>query len=323
MNNRHTVPIQVLLLFDLPEDMLKRLREMDARITINRYQAPTTNVEMMRQAEVIYGGINLDELTQTERLRWVQTAGAGIPQSILEPLKERGITLTNASGIHAAPIVEQMFGMVLMHERRLARAWEMQKEQNWSSALYRDTLGVLTGRTLGVLGVGGIGKHTARVGQAFGMRVIGLRRTGESCPYVKRMYTPENRLEFFTASDIVMNSLPLTARTREFVGSAELAAMPKGGIIVNTGRGPTIDTEALLDNLRRGHLGAAMLDVTDPEPLPKGHPLWTAPNIYITPHFSGLRPDYARYAGEVFLNNMKHYLCGEAMTNVVDLDEGY
>lgn len=99
--------------------------------------------------------------------------------------------------------------------------------------------------------------------------------------------------------------------------------MRTGTIVANAGRGPTIDTDALFDALRSGRVGAAMLDVTDPEPLPADHPLWTAPNVYITPHTSGARPDYSRHAGEIFLTNMKSYLHGDTMTNLVDLEEGY
>ena len=323
MNEPQPNPIRVLMLFDLPEDMLALLRAMDGRIEITGSSELEAHPALMGEAEVIFGGIDPDQLARAGRVRWVQTTGAGINQAILALARERGLTLTNASGIHAAPICEQMFGMVLMHTRRLALAWDLQKRQEWTSEPFLDALGVLAGRTLGVLGVGAIGTHMARLGAAFGMRVIGLSRGGAPRECVERMYTPGERLEFFAAADVVMNVLPLTARTRGFIGRAELAAMRPGTIVANAGRGPTIDTDALIDALHSGHVGAAMLDVTDPEPLPAGHPLWTAPNVYITPHTSGTRPDYARHAGEIFLTNMARYLRGETMTNVVDLEEGY
>ena len=137
------------------------------------------------------------------------------------------------------------------------------------------------------------------------------------------MYTPEERLAFLGECDVVMNTLPLTAGTRGFLGRAEFAALRPGTILVNTGRGGTVDTDALLDALRSGHLGAALLDVTDPEPLPPDHPLWTTDNVYITPHYSGSRPDYGERADAIFLDNLRRYLAGQPLVNVVDKREGY
>ena len=120
-----------------------------------------------------------------------------------------------------------------------------------------------------------------------------------------------------------MNTLPLTDATRGFLGRAEFAALKTGAIFVNTGRGGTVDTEALLDALQSGHLGAALLDVTDPEPLPRDHPLWTMDNVIITPHYSGTRPDYGERADAIFLDNLRRYLAEQPLVNVVDKGEGY
>ena len=153
-------------------------------------------------------------------------------------MKSHGVILTNARGIHAEPIAEQMFGMVLMHLRLLGRAWDSQKQGHWNrEELVSMNLGILAGKTLGVLGVGAIGSHAARLGEAFRMRVIGCRRTGMPNPHVTQMYTFETRLDFFAQSDIVMNTLPLTAKTRGFVGLQELAAMKSNALLVNAGRG--------------------------------------------------------------------------------------
>jgi D-2-hydroxyacid dehydrogenase (NADP+) len=205
----------------------------------------------------------------------------------------------------------------------LAAAWDMQKTQHWNGEGLGDRVGLLWGKTLGLLGVGAIGSHSARVGKAFGMRTIGLRRGGEAHPDIEQMHAPETRWQFLAACDVIMNTLPLTDTTRGFLGPAEFAAMKPGAILVNTGRGATVQTDALMDALRSGQIGAALLDVTDPEPLPDPHPLWTMQNVYITPHYSGSRPDYEECADAIFLDNLRRYLTGETLINVVNKQEGY
>jgi phosphoglycerate dehydrogenase-like enzyme len=216
-----------------------------------------------------------------------------------------------------------MFGMLLMVTRRLGEAWDRQKSRQWGGYPYGERVSMLLGKTLGVLGVGAIGGKSAEVGRAFGMRVIGLRRGGDPHPHVEQMYRPEQRLEFFARTDVVMNSLPLTDATRHFLGPAEFAALKPGAIVVNTGRGGTVDTDALMQALREGRVSAALLDVTDPEPLPAEHPLWTMENVFITPHYSGAHPGYNGRAGRNYLENHRRYLAGEPLVNVVDKAEGY
>jgi len=279
--------------------------------------------ELVGELEIAFGGLGRAQLPEAKKLKWLQTAGAGVNSLLTPELRDRDLILTNASGIHAEPITEHMFGMLLMVTRRLAVAWDHQKSRQWKGYDFGANVSLLSGKTLGVLGVGAIGGHSAKVGQAFGMRVLGLRRTGEPHPHVERMYTEGERLEFFRECDVVMNSLPLTDKTRHAMNWDELAALKPGAIVINTGRGGTINTDALLDALRSGRLGAALLDVTDPEPLPQDHPLWTMENVYITPHISGSHPGYDERAGKIFLENLKRYLAGEPLVNVVDQREGY
>jgi len=278
--------------------------------------------DLLGQVEIAYGWLNGDQLAQAPRLRWLQTGGAGV-EGLIPHVQSPRLTLTNARGVGAAPITEHMFGMLLMVTRRLAQAWDRQKTRHWDGGGLGDRVGLLSGKTLGVLGVGAIGGHSAQVGKAFGMRVVGLRRSGAPHPAVERMYAPGDRFSFLSGCDVVMNTLPLTPATRGFLGRAEFGALPPGAILINTGRGATVDTDALLESLHSGRLGAALLDVTDPEPLPPGHPLWTAENAYLTPHYSGSRPDYGARADAVFLDNLRRYLAGEPLVNVVDKGEGY
>ena len=278
--------------------------------------------ELLGQVEIAYGGLRGEQVAQATRLRWLQTGGAGV-EGLIPHVQAGDLILTNARGVGAAPITEHMFGMLLMETRWLAQAWDHQKTRRWNGDGLGDRVGLLSGKTLGVLGVGAIGGHSAEVGKAFGMRVVGLRRGGGAHPAVEQMYTPDQRAAFLAECDVVMNTLPLTDATRGFLGRAEFAALRPGAILINTGRGKTVDTDALRDALQSGHLGAALLDVTDPEPLPDDHPLWTIENVYITPHYSGSRPDYGECADAIFLDNLRRYRAGQPLVNIVDKREGY
>ncbi len=275
------------------------------------------------EVNVLFGHADEDRVAALPALAWVQQVGAGADKAPLQTLRDRDITLTNASGIHAEPISEHLFAMTLAVLRRLPPLWDAQREATWGLEDYTTGVGMLAGRTLGVLGVGAVGGHSARIGRAFGMRVIGLRRTGEPHPDVEQMHGPSDREAFFATADVVFNTLPLTSATQGFVGRREFAAMPEGCIFTNAGRGGTVDTDALLDGLRMGRPAFACLDVMDPEPLPGDHPLWTTPNVLITPHVSGWHPGYMKRAGAIFVDNLRRWLEGAPLRNVVDLDEGY
>ena len=302
--------------------LLDALRPYQDRIAVVTPAQAEAQPDLMGQIEIAYGWLSGDQIARATRLRWLQTGGAGV-EGLIPHVQSERLTLTNARGVGAAPITEHMFGMLLMVTRRLAQAWDRQKTGQWNGEGLGDRVGLLSGKTLGVLGVGAIGGHSAQVGKAFGMRVVGLRRGGGAHPAVERMYTPEERAAFLAECDVVMNTLPLTPATRGFLGRAEFDALAPGAVLINTGRGGTVDTDALLDALNSGRLGAALLDVTDPEPLPPGHPLWTTENVYLTPHYSGSRPDYDARADAIFLDNLRRYLAGEALANVVDKREGY
>jgi phosphoglycerate dehydrogenase-like enzyme len=313
----------VVLLGRSEPELRAQVEAASDRIVLVTREELAARPELVETLEIVYGGLSRELLPRATRLRWLQTAGAGVNGLLTAELRENDVLVTNASGIHAEPITEHMFGMLLMVTRRLAEAREQQMLRRWKGYHFESGVRLLAGKTLGVLGVGAIGGHSARVGEAFGMRVIGFRRTAQPHPHVQRMYGESERLEFYRESDVVMNSLPLTDKTQHAMSWDEFAALKPGAIVVNTGRGATINTDALLDSLRTGRLGAALLDVTDPEPLPQDHPLWTMENVFITPHYSGSHPEYDQRAGRIFLENLRRYLAGEPLINLVDKNEGY
>jgi D-2-hydroxyacid dehydrogenase (NADP+) len=316
-----TEKIKTLIAGDSPA-LLDQVGAYADRIEIVTPAQIEAQPDLLGQVEIAYGWLGGDQLAKATRLRWLQTGGAGV-EGLIPHVQTADLILTNARGVGAAPITEHMFGMLLMVTRRLAQAWDRQKTRQWNGDGLGDQVGLLFGKTLGVLGVGAIGGHSAEVGKAFGMRVVGLRRGGGAHPAVEKMYTPGERAAFLAECDVVMNTLPLTGATRGFLGRAEFAALRPSAILVNTGRGGTVNTDALMESLRSGRLAAALLDVTDPEPLPPDYPLWTMENVYLTPHYSGSRPDYGECADAIFLDNLRRYLAGRPLINVVDKREGY
>lgn len=302
-------------------DLHQKVRDLSPRIEIITGEQLKQSPELMPQIEIVYGGLKREDIPQATSLRWLQNGGAGVNGLISPEMQSSDLIVTNVSGIHARPITEHMFGMLLSVTRALNLAWDGQKQREWKHL--GSKVDSLAGKTLGILGVGAIGEQSARVGKAFEMKVIGLCRSGEPHPDIEEMFTPDTRLDFFARSEVVMNVLPLTEKTRGFMGEKEFEALPQGAIIVNAGRGATIDTQAMLQALRNGHIKAALLDVTDPEPLPADHPLWNEPGVFITPHYSGAYPEYNRDADAIFLDNLRLYLAGEPLHHVVDKTEGY
>jgi len=318
--------LPIALGVELPPALIERIRRASPRIELWTAAELERDPSGWRKSEValISGWLEQERLRDTPALRWVQTIGAGVERLLTPEIVARSeLVVTNASGIHAQPIAEHAFGFLLMFTRNLHLAAARQHDAQWQSQPYRETVRTLEGKTLGVLGLGAIGERVAKIGEAFGLRVIGLKRTKQPVAHVDVVYGPDELAFFLSQSELLVNLLPLTAATRGYLGRAELALLPPGAFVVNLGRGGTIDSEALVDALRSGHLSGAGLDVTDPEPLPSEHPLWRLANVIITPHYSGAQPGYMLHLGELFLANLERYLRGEPLRNVVDKQAGY
>ncbi len=279
--------------------------------------------ELVEAIEVAYASMPPGGFEAAPQLRWLQTYGTGVEGAVAALAGQSRVTITNMRGLHASAMAEHAFGMLLVLTRNLAEAVRLQQGAHWRRDTVAQLPRLLAGRTLGILGLGHVGAACARAGRGFGMRTIGLRRSPGPHPDVEQVFTPTDRLEFLGRSDVVINALPLTPTTRGVLGEAELAALPAGAIVVNVGRGATIDTDAIVSALKSGHLGGACLDVTDPEPLPDGHPLWSMPNVVITPHIAGGQPGYEDAAAELFADNLRRYIDGEPLVRVVDVEAGY
>jgi phosphoglycerate dehydrogenase-like enzyme len=254
-------------------------------------------------------------------VRWVYTPSAGIEHMDLAFMRQRNIVLTNAAGVHGIPIAEWVMLYLLSHAKK-AFALHNFPRDSWYE-VEQSRLDELDGKTMAILGLGGIGQETAKRAQSFGMRVIGSRRTPQPTPFVDHVVGDDDWKSLLPEADVLVIATPSTDRTRGMVDAAALALLKPKAYLINVGRGDAIDTPALIDALKSGRLAGAGLDVAPEEPLPIDHPLWDAPNIWITPHVTSSSPNGRKRMMGLFLDNLERFRAGQPLHNVVNYDEGY
>lgn len=261
------------------------------------------------------------------RLRWVHSGAAGIGSSLYPEMRDSDVLLTNSAGIYAAPIAETVLAMILHFARGLDVAVRAQAERRWAADLLEaeeSPARELAGSTVGIVGFGGIGREVARRALALGTRVVALKRTpGEGPPGVELLVGAGALPELLREADYLVLALPGTAETRGLLDAVRLDLMRREAVIVNVGRGGVVDELALAERLRDGRLRGAALDVFETEPLPAGSPLWDLPNTLITPHVSGISRRYWRRETDLIVENIRRYIDGRPLLNLVDKHAGY
>ena len=259
-------------------------------------------------------------------LYWIQIFSAGAERCIAQlEGADRDFLLTNMQRASSPGIAEHVIGMLLSLVRGLHLYIDQQSTGEWNQQLVPNSERTeIGGRTMLLVGLGGIGTAVAQRAHGLGMRTIAVRASGRPGPdYVSEVGTPDRLLAMAAEADVVVNSAPLTAETRAMFDADFFAAMKPGGYFINVGRGGSVVTDDLIAALETGRLNGAALDVTNPEPLPAGHPLWEMPNVIITPHVSA---GSDRVRGRVFRvarENLRRYVAGEPMLSVVDIERGY
>lgn len=275
----------------------------------------------LAEADVAFGQPSVDDCFRYPRLRWVELSSAGYTRYDREDLREnfraRGTMLTNASEVFANSCAQHVLAMMLSLGRQLPQSLRDQlTDHSWHYAERRYDSRLLDGQTVVLLGFGAIGRRIAELLAPFRMRLLAVRRSARSERAV-RVIPPENVSSALAEADHVVNILPENDATRGYVNARRLACFKPGARFYNVGRGTTVDQNALLEALNSGRLGSAYLDVTDPEPLPPGHALWTAPNCFITPHTAGGRHDQDMALAEHFLANLAAFEKGGEMVDRV------
>ena len=310
----------------LPEEYIEELKKLAPDWQIICSKDSSIYLSHLADAEIISGWnghVARECLKHGSSLRWVHSWGAGVNTMPLEEFKKRNIILTNSSGVHAYPISETVFAMMLSLTRKLHKYMQYQIKGEWKSD-YNPL--EMHGKTIGILGVGDIGLEVARLAKAFGMQVLGYRRSSQPVPGVDIMleYGREGLNELLSRSDYIVNTLPLTKETNKLVGSNQFRIMKRSAFYINIGRGETTDTDALIQALQENIIAGAGLDVFEQEPLPKENPLWELENVILTPHTSGMNEYYTQRVMDIFMPNFKDYLDGKALcTNRIDLDKEY
>lgn len=314
-------PIVVLVFATLEERHIAQLRSVDPRVRVVAATDLARAIELAPQAEIMVGwNVPREAVQRAPKLRWIHSTAAGVDQLLHPEVLEREIVITSSSGIHQ-PLVEHVFAMVLALTRRLHIAIRNQVHRRWERR--QATGDEVRGKTMGVLGLGHIGAEIAEKAHVFGMRVIGTKRTPADVPHVDRIYPPDELREVLRASDVVVIALPLTSDTRGLLGEAAFRAMKRTALVINIGRGPIVQEAALVRALQEGWIGGAGLDVFEREPLPADSPLWGMEHVIITPHVSGGWPGYMDAAIPLLCDNLRRYLDGAPMRNLVDKARGY
>jgi phosphoglycerate dehydrogenase-like enzyme len=313
----------------LPDHLVEDLRDPVCHIAPDCELVPITSEGdvggELDDAEVLFlrWGIGQEAfqrlVASVPNLRWIHTTSAGVDHVLFPKLAEFDVALTNASGVFNVPIAETVLAYMLAVVKRLPQFLDQQRVRHWHNLELRE----LRGLTAGILGLGDIGGEVARLCQAFGMHVVGLRRHPQPSQFAEEVLPPDRLHDLLARSDFVVIATPLTDQTRGMIGRAELKAMRSDAWLINIARGPIVDEDALIEALRDRTIGGACLDVFSLEPLPEDSPLWDLPNVIVTPHNSWSSSHWREREIELFLENLRRYVAGKPLLNVVDKHAGY
>jgi phosphoglycerate dehydrogenase-like enzyme len=268
-----------------------------------------------------------EQLRLARRLKWLHTVSAGVAQLMYPELRDSGIVVTNASGVHAIPMAEHVIGMILALLRDLPGSVRYQLQHRWTqqeiwdgSARPRE----LHGQTAVLVGFGAVGRAVAERLRAMGVHVWAVTRSGQADPALAERAFPVAQLDSALAgADIVVLAAPDTPETRRMIGAPQLALLKPSAILINVARGSLVDEPALVAALQSRAIAAAGLDVASQEPLPPESPLWSLDNVLITPHTSGVTERLWEREAELLIDNLERWFSGKPLRNLVDLSRGY
>jgi phosphoglycerate dehydrogenase-like enzyme len=319
-------PPKKVLLMGADEAVAARMREVAPGAAVVAAPDRAAAVKEAADADVVIGECVPEVIRAGARLRWVQRMYAGVERCVAIPeIAERGIVLTNMQKVAGSVMAEHVLALMFGLTRGLADYLPAQQEGEWADeAVPESRMWEVKGRTMLVAGLGGIGTEVAKRAHALGMTVIATRNSGTEGPdYVAEVGLPDKLLPFAARADVIVSTLPLTPETKGLMNKAFFDAVKRGALFINVGRGATVVTDELVAALKDGRLGGAGLDVTDPEPLPPGHPLWRSPNTIVTPHVSASLEGNEVPRWILARENLRRYVEGEKLLSEVDVGKGY
>src|SRR5882757_3755456 len=277
----------------------------------------------------IFVGYSLrpQQLKEARKLKWIHSTAAGVAQLMYPELRDSGIMVTNPSGIFSVPMAEHTVGLLLALARNFPDSVRGQDRARWAQQEIWDQpqhLTELNGKVLLIVGYGSIGREVAKRAKAFDMQVWGVTRSGNGeLAHVEKIFAAAQLYEALRGADYILICAPETAETKNLIGAAEIAEMKRGARLINVARGSLLDETALVQALKSGALGGAALDVTATEPLPAESPLWKAPNLFITPHTSGVSDRLWDRQTAILIDLLERWFAGQELFNCVDFARGY
>src|SRR4051794_7276891 len=285
--------------------------------------------EHLREAEIIFTiSLRPEQLSLTRSLRWIHAPSAAVHQFLFPELVNSEVILTNSTEVHGPVVAEHVMALVFALAKKIPQAGVLQRKHLWGKeAMWTEgpRPREIAGATLGMIGIGSIGRRVAKMASALGMRVLAIREHVEKgAPEgVEMVFAPSEIDKLLVQSDFVVMAAPLVPATRELMNAERFAKMKPDGFLINVGRGPQVDEGALAEALRTRRIAGAALDVFEREPLPPDSPLWDLDNLLITPHTAGLTAKLWDRHYELFADNVRRYLSHEPLRFVVDKRKGY
>lgn len=336
--------IEILSTISLTEDQIKQIQALDERIKLDVFKAKDANKisdEMWRKTEILFSsGAYLPPAEKVPNLRWLHSSYAGVETILDNPLlTQPDLQVTSSSGVAISQMGEYVIMMLLALGHKLPQMAIAQREKRWVEDKQVSLVPKeLRGSTVGIVGYGSIGREVARQLYAYGATVLASKRDvmhpedtgytpeGLGDPhgnYFHRLYPNEGLRGMLKDCDFVVLSLPRTRDTECLFNKEMFEAMKPGAFFINVSRGQLVDEGALIEALRSGHIGGAALDVFSEEPLPADSPLWSQPNLILTPHISAYSINMMNQVFDLFVENLKRYLKEESLYNLVSLEQGY
>jgi phosphoglycerate dehydrogenase-like enzyme len=319
--------LTLLVLADPSASWLKLLGTLGPDVHVMVSNDPAKVRELAPQADVIVNGTSNPPLLgaaipPARRARWIHSLWTGVDNVLCPEILASPLPLTNGRGVFRRPLAEWTIGAMLYFAYRMRRMIRQQQAGVWEAFTTEE----IQGKTLGIVGYGGIGSTAAELARPFGMKIVALRRRPElfgQDPLVDEGFAPAKLDQMMAASDYVLLAAPLTEETRGMIGAPQIAAMKPTGVLINVGRGAVVDEPALIDALETGKIRGAALDVFAVEPLPKEHPFYRMENVLLSPHTADHVQDFIHLAVESFLENLRRFQANQPLLNLVDKHAGY
>jgi phosphoglycerate dehydrogenase-like enzyme len=318
-----------LNLWNVPEWFGQRLSQEFPKLQITQRNSYEGVEEDLRDLEVLFTlSLRPEQFAAAPHLRWIHAPSAAVHQLLFPELVKSEVIVTNSREVHGPVVAEHVMALIFALAKKIPQAVILQEKRTWGQeAIWKEGAHPreIAGATLGLIGVGSIGRRVAQMASALGMRVIAVREHVEKGKPngVEAVFAPSQLDDMLKQSDYVVLAAPLIAATQGLINADRLAVMKPEACLINVGRGPQVDGAALITALRTRRIAGAALDVFEREPLPEDSPLWSIENLLITPHTAGLTDKLWHRHYELFSDNLRRYLTRQPLRFVVDKQKGY